>query len=72
MFFLQKCAVLLCIKVLLILNIYAQEEYGEDYQYYEGPTDNEYYYGDYGDDYETQDNRPTQISTSTSDPYRNR
>ena len=72
MFFLQKCAILLCIKVLLILNIYAQEEYGEDYQYYEGPVDNEYYYGDYGEDYEAQDNMPPQLRTTTPDPYTNR
>ena len=61
-------SVVLCL-TFLILEVAPQSEYGENYQqnleYYEEPSDSEYYYGDYGDDVSEP---PEQITTQ--DPPR--
>ena len=50
---LVQYSVVLCLSF-LILVVAPQSEYGENYEqnleYYEEPSDSEYYYGDYGDD----------------------
>ena len=55
--------VLTCL-ALLIFNVHAQSEYGEnyeeEYEYYEEPTDSDYYYGDYGEDSESQEEITTE------------
>ena len=60
--------VVLCL-TFLILEVAPQSEYGENYEqnleYYEEPSDSEYYYGDYGDDVSEP---PEQITTE--DPPR--
>lgn len=56
--------------ILIISNVLAQSEYGEnyeeEYEYYEEPTDSDYYYGDYGEDSESPD------EIATDDPSRDR
>ena len=65
----MKCILFLSL-TLLISVVYAQSEYGENYEYYEEPeepTDSEYYYGDYG-----EDESDSLEKTTTEDPYRSR
>ena len=55
---------LLCLVIPLKTSL-SQSEYGEsyegNYEYYEEPTDSDYYYGDYGEDSESEEE-------STEDP----
>ena len=64
-----KC-ILFVYLTLLTSYVFTQSEYGEDYkeeyEYYEEPTDSDYYYGDYGDDSESQED----ITTEDSAPSR--
>ena len=60
--------VLFCLMIPLKTTL-SQSEYGESYEesyeYYEEPTDSDYYYGDYGEDSESEEE-------STEDPYPSR
>jgi len=61
--------IILCCLIIPLKITISQSEYGESYEdsyeYYEEPTDSDYYYGDYGEDSESEEE-------STEDPYPSR
>ena len=58
------CCLIIPLKITISQSEYG-ESYEESYEYYEEPTDSDYYYGDYGEDSESEEE-------STEDPYPSR